>query len=114
MRILRMLCGCQKKDFLFKGAEYREWWVESLSHVPLLYSDEMRLENPIIVSDQFTSLSTAVERQEEVSEFNVSLDSWLRGLNCEGSGKFGESCTVRPELIMSPKVISTAAECSTR
>jgi hypothetical protein len=94
-----------KKGFVFKEAEYREWLVASISHVPLLYSDEMRLENLTIVTDQFTSLSTEMERQEDVSEFNASLDSWLRGLNCEGSGKIGESCTLRPELIMSPKVI---------
>jgi hypothetical protein len=88
-----------------KESEYKEWLVESLSHIPVQDSDELNLEIPTFEIDQFTSLSTDVERHEDAPEFDVSLDSWLRGLVKNGTGESGESCSIRPELMLSPHAI---------
>jgi hypothetical protein len=44
-------------------------------------------------------------KSEHHHQLDVSLDSWLRGLEDGESEEFGESCTMQPELMLSPPII---------
>ena len=89
--------------------------------------DELNLIVPRFVIDQFTSLSTGVNRREDGSVSyishdswswpgvnrseedgpvsDISLDSWLQGLTENGTGESGESCSILPELMLSPHAV---------
>ena len=84
----------------FKEAQYKECSVERLLQVLLQNFDEFNLEISPLYTDQSTSPSTEVG-----SDFDSSLDSWLRGSTDKGVYQSGEICTTRNEPMLSPDVI---------
>ena len=79
--------------------------MESILQVPLQDSDKLKLEIPSFDTNQFTPLSTEMERREDASDFDFSLDTWLDCLNADIIGESAECCTVRAELMLFPEVI---------
>ncbi len=90
----------------FKEAECREWIVKSLWHALVQDVAGFNLDILPLDTDQSTS-PREVERQEVASEFDISLDSWLRCLteHSEVFGHSGESYTIQVEHTLSPDVI---------
>ena len=85
----------------FKEDDYKEWLMQSLLHVPAMDSDELNLEFPTFDTD---STMPSIE-SEHHHQLDVSLDSWLRCLVDGESEGFAESCTMQPELMLSPPII---------
>jgi hypothetical protein len=83
------------------------WFAESLIHVLLHNFEEINQDSLPLETDQTTSPSTEVERQDVASDLEISLDSWLRDLTEESEGvvELGECCAIRDELMLSPDII---------